>query len=53
MKNLNLTTKLLMFISFFIFATAIAQQSPGYTLYSIKNSTTTQLIDTNSNVYHT
>ena len=53
MKNLKLTTKLLTLIGFFIFATAIAQQSPGYTLYSIKNSTTTQLIDTNSVVYHT
>ncbi len=44
----------LAFIAFiFVFLGAKAQQFPGYTFYSLKNSTTSQLIDTNGNVFHT
>lgn len=53
MRNLKLTYKLLIIICLFAFSTSKAQQQPGYTLYSVKGSTTTQLIDTNSVVYHT
>ncbi|MCX6295845.1 MAG: aryl-sulfate sulfotransferase, partial [Bacteroidetes bacterium] len=45
-------TILIPFIALII-NSAIAQQWDGYTLYSVKGSTTTQLIDTNSVVYHT
>ena len=30
----------------------LCQQYPGYTLYSVKNSTTSELIDTNGTVFH-
>jgi hypothetical protein len=50
MKN---SKKLLSFFSLFIALGTFAQQWDGYTLYSVQNSSTTSLIDTNSNVYHT
>lgn len=53
MRNVNLTSRLLILICLCGFTSVSAQQYPGYTLYSVKNSTTTQLIDTNSVVYHT
>ena len=49
MKNLFFFLTFLIFIfSFSIYA----QQYPGYTLYSIKNSTSAYLIDTNGTNYH-
>ncbi|OFY82268.1 MAG: hypothetical protein A3F72_09565 [Bacteroidetes bacterium RIFCSPLOWO2_12_FULL_35_15] len=53
MKKTNITAKLLMIISFFVFTSMMAQQYPGYTLYSIKTTSTAQLVDTNGTVYHT
>lgn len=52
MKNSTLTLLLLTVICLFTLNKATAQQYPGYTLYSVMNSTATQLIDTNGTVYH-
>jgi hypothetical protein len=50
MRNLNLTIGLVLLLA--MAGTLNAQQYPGYTLYSVQNSTATQLIDSNSTVYH-
>jgi hypothetical protein len=42
----------LAFQLFFVLSLAFAQQYPGYTLYSTKNSTNAYLIDTNGTNYH-
>lgn len=53
---MNKTQKLLLLFLTLIatgFNRISAQQWDGYTLYSVQNSSTTYLIDTNSNTYHT
>lgn len=42
-----------MIISLFAITSVMAQQYPGYTLYSVNATTTSQLVDTNGTVYHT
>lgn len=53
MRKINHWNLLFAFLCFFTMHVLHAQQYPGYTLYSLKNSTSTQLIDTNGTVYHT
>jgi len=53
MGNVKFTFSIFFAIFFFAFTSAKAQQWGAYTLYSVQNSTTTSLIDTNSTVYHT
>lgn len=45
--------QLLFFCAFFAMSQLNAQQWGDYTLYSLQNSSTTYLIDTNNTVYHT
>ena len=53
MRNLKFTRLLCIALAFFAFTVARAQQYPGYTLYSVQNSNTTYLIDSNGTNYHT
>jgi hypothetical protein len=54
MVHLRNTLKLCIILSLITsFTTIFAQQYPGYTLYSVGKSNTSQLIDTNGTVFHT
>ncbi len=53
MRNTFLKFNILVALVALTLNSLFAQQYPGYTLYSVKNSTTSQLIDTNGTVYHT
>jgi len=53
MRKNNLPVLLCLLIVSFTINVAVGQKYPGYTLVSIKNGTSAQLIDTNSAVYHT
>lgn len=53
MKKTSLKIKLVLLLILLVCNTINAQQYPGYTLYSIKNTTSAQLLDTNGNVYKT